>query len=173
MDRLTETAEGGAKVIQVRPDNTRDATRAEVSRLGALFGTQRPAEEFLQRFEAAYNRLAQELRNAGGAGAGQPAVMANVVEAWWAELAGLKVLATFPNQPLSAQQVAALAAMDPDFVFDNANVPGAAAVAQEAGAEHVLLTNFPDRDLDLIALFEPTPGTFGTRCASESTDSGG
>ncbi|MFN2503438.1 MAG: metal ABC transporter solute-binding protein, Zn/Mn family [Acidimicrobiales bacterium] len=158
VDRLKETAGGGAKVIQVRPDNTRDAIRAEVSRLGGLFGTQRPAEEFLGRFEAVYNRLAQELRSAGGVGADRPAVISNVVQAWWAELAGLKVLATFPNQPLSAQQVADLAARDPDLVFDNANVPGAAAVAQEAGAERVLLTNFPDRDLDLIALFEANAG---------------
>ena len=44
-------------------------------------------------------------------------------------------------------------------------------MAQEAGAERVLLTNFPDRDLDLIALFEAKVGHIRMRCAKESTDS--
>ena len=159
VDRLKETAGGTAKVIQVRPDNSREGIRAEVIRLGALFRTQRGADTFLARFEAAYLRVVQELRDAGGAGTDrQQTVVANGVQAWWAELAGLKVLATFPNQPLSAQQVAELAAQKPDLVFDNANLPAAAALAQEAGAERVLLTNFPDRGLDLITLFDTNAG---------------
>jgi zinc transport system substrate-binding protein len=81
-------------------------------------------------------------------------VTANRVQAWWAELAGLQLIATFPNEPLTPQQIADLAAAKPDLVFDNANVPGAAALAQQAGAERVLLSNFPDQNLDLIALFE-------------------
>lgn len=150
--RMRDATGGSAQVVQVNLENTPGVIRAEVTKLGDLFGTRPAADAYLTRFDAEYARISGDVKTK--LGTNRPTVASHLFMAYWAEFAGLQVVGTFGPMPLQASQLAELAAKKPGVVFENAHIPVAGRTIVDAtGAKEVRIINFPGDNLELLDVF--------------------
>lgn len=150
--RMKDAVGGSAnKLITVKLENTPETIRAEVTRLGELFGTGEAAKAWLATFDAEYARLSDDVKTK--LGSNRPAVVAHAFMAPWAAFAGLPVVGTYGPAPLTPGQLADLVAKQPGAVFENAHVPGGQAIVEATGAKKVDLINFPNANQSLLDVF--------------------
>ncbi|MGH3798615.1 MAG: hypothetical protein ACRDTD_00495 [Pseudonocardiaceae bacterium] len=147
--RLREAVGGQATTVELNLENTPDNIRAEVTRLGRLFGTSEQASQWLATFDRRNTELSAQVK----AAIPQPAphAVAHVFMAYWGEFAGLPVQDTYGPEPVTAGQLAQLTALRPGLVLANAHIPSNPDIA---GARTVELINFPGADLNLVEVFE-------------------
>ncbi len=146
--RIKEAAGGTARLVEVKLENTAGNIGAEVTRLGQLFGTPDKAAAWLMTFGAEQTRLAASAREAVPEPA--PTAVSHMFMAYWGEFAGVAVTGTYGPEPLSATQLADLTAKKPTLVLANSHLPPSPDIP---GARTVQLVNFPQADLDLLAVF--------------------
>ncbi len=150
--RLQEAVGGdSSKLITVMTENSPEAIRGEVTRLGELFGTQEQAAAFLSNFDAEYSRLSGEVQAA--VGDAQPVVVAQAFATPWVVFAGLEPAGTYGPMPLAPSELKQLADLKPSFVFENYHMGGGQPLVEATGAQQIDLLNFPGEDLDLLAVF--------------------
>ncbi|MEU5692358.1 zinc ABC transporter substrate-binding protein [Actinosynnema sp. NPDC020468] len=149
--KITAAAGSSAKTVEVALDNDRDKVKAEVLRLGELFGTRSAAEKWTAAFDTEYARLADEVK-AAWPGGRRPTVVAQAFVGYAAALAGAEVLGTYGPAPVTASQVAELSAKQPGFVFDNAHM-STGTVLPDTTAKQVSIVNYPEDDLDLLGVY--------------------
>ncbi|WP_283134830.1 metal ABC transporter solute-binding protein, Zn/Mn family [Rhizohabitans arisaemae] len=148
--KLKEAAGSKAKLIEVALDNNPDKVKAEVFRLGDQFGTLAAARRWVDAFDGEYAGLKQSV---SGATQGKPpVVVAQAFVAWAADLVGTAPAGVYGPQPPTPAQIAELVAKRPQLILDNSAMPGGDALA-DVRAKRVVINNFPDRSLDLIALY--------------------
>ncbi|MFF5213282.1 metal ABC transporter solute-binding protein, Zn/Mn family [Streptosporangium sp. NPDC000396] len=148
--KLKEAAGSKAKLIEVSLDNTPDKVKAEVSRLGGEFGTAEAARAWTTTFDTEYAALKEKVT--GAAKGAAPVVVAQAFVAWAADLIGARPAGVYGPQPPTAGQISELAAKKPRLVLDNSAMPGGDALAN-VEARRVVIDNFPDQGLDLIAMY--------------------
>ncbi|GAA0917952.1 metal ABC transporter solute-binding protein, Zn/Mn family [Nonomuraea longicatena] len=144
--RLKEAAGSDAKVIEVKLDNSPDRVKAEVAKLGDVFGTGAAAKTWTAAFDAEYAALKRKLSGKS------PVIVAQAFVAWAADLTGVRPSGVYGPQPPTAAQLADLAAMKPTLILDNSAMPGGAALA-DLRAKRVVIDNFPAADHDLIGMY--------------------
>lgn len=150
--RMQEAVGGdSSRLITVQTENSPEVIRAEVTRLGELFGTQQQAAAFLGSFDAEYTRLSGEVRAA--LGDARPVVVAQAFVVPWVIFAGLQPAGTYGPMPLSPAELKALTDLRPTAVFENAHMGGGQPIVEATGARVIDLVNFPGADLDLLAVF--------------------
>ncbi|RSS47747.1 ABC transporter substrate-binding protein [Streptomyces sp. WAC07061] len=149
--KIREAAGSRAKLVEVDLDNDPDKVRAEVDRLGALFGTADAAAQWKTGFDAEYGKLNKELQ-AVWPGGKSPAVVSQVFTAWSAKLAGATVAGTYGPEAVTPAQLAELSAKKPALVLDNAHM-STGTVLPDSGARQVRIVNYPGEDLDLLPVY--------------------
>jgi zinc transport system substrate-binding protein len=147
--RLKEAAGGQAKVVELNLENTPKNIRAEVTRLGQLFGTAAQATQWLATFDRRYAELSAQVKAAEPEPA--PDAVAQVFMAYWGEFAGLPVTGTYGPEPVTPGQLAQLTALRPSLVLANAHLPSNPAIPHASTVE---LINYPGADLNLLGVFE-------------------
>lgn len=147
--RLNEAAGGQAKTVELNLENTPQNIRAEVTRLGELFGTTAQATEWLATFDRRYAELSAQVKAAEPQPA--PNAVAHAFMTYWGEFAGLPVKGTFGPEPVTPGQLAQLTALRPGVVLANAHIPSNPDIA---GARTIELINYPAADLSLLGVFE-------------------
>ncbi len=147
--RLKEAAGGQAKTVELNLENTPDNIRAEVTRLGELFGTSAQATQWLATFDRRYAELSAQAKAAMPQPA--PNAVAHVFMAYWGEFAGLPVKDTYGPEPVTPGQLAQLTALRPGVVLANAHLPSNPAIPSVSTVE---LINYPGADLNLLEVFE-------------------
>ncbi|GHH66069.1 hypothetical protein GCM10017673_11190 [Streptosporangium violaceochromogenes] len=148
--KLKEAAGSRAKLVEVSLDNTPHKIKAEVTRLGAEFGTTETAIAWTTIFDIEYEALRKRV---GRATRGTPPVIvAQAFVAWAADLAGARPAAVYGPQPPTAGQISKLMATRPRLVLDNSAMPGGAALAN-LRARRVVIQNFPDHRLDMMTMY--------------------
>lgn len=151
-DRMREAVGGSPdKLVTVELDNTPTTVRAEVTRLGELFGTGEAARVFLSQFDAETACLADAIDAA--VGDAKPPVVAHAFMASWAEFAGLPLVGTYGPAPITPDELATLAAANPTVVLENEHTGGGDPIVEATGARKVALINFPDEDENLLDVF--------------------
>lgn len=155
-DQLTQAAGSRAESIQVNLENTPANIRDQVTKLGAAMGTSTAAAAWLAEFVKEYAELSARVKAAVPKDPGT--AVADVFVPYWAgDFAGLTVASTFGPQPVTASQLADLAATSPAFVVGNSATPD---VPEISGASPVMMQNFPGDDLDLLEVFRNNARTF-------------
>lgn len=149
--KLKEAAGSKAKLVEVGLDNAPGKVKAEVSRLAGEFGTAEAAKTWTATFDTEYAKLKQQVTKA--AGGTPPVVVTQAFVAWAADLAGAQPAGVYGPQPPTAAQVAELVAKKPQLVLDNSAMPGGDALAN-VQAKRVVINNFPDQGLDLLAMYK-------------------
>ncbi|MFJ2031189.1 metal ABC transporter solute-binding protein, Zn/Mn family [Streptosporangium sp. NPDC087985] len=149
--KLKEAAGSKAKLIEVSLDNTPDKVRAEVARLGGEFGTAEAAKAWTATFDTEYAAMKEKVT--GAAEGIAPVIVAQAFVAWAADLTGVQPAGVYGPQPPTAGQISELAAKKPRLVLDNSAMPGGDALAN-VEAKRVVIDNFPDQGLDLIAMYK-------------------
>ncbi|MCS7475421.1 metal ABC transporter substrate-binding protein [Umezawaea endophytica] len=149
--KITDAAGSGAKTVEVVLDNSRDKVKAEVTRLGELFGTKESAAKWVTAFDAEYAKLADEVK-AAWPGGQPPKVVAQAFVGYAADLAGAQVLGFYGPEPITAAQVADLSGKAPQFVFENTHM-STGTVLSDSPAEQVMIVNYPADDLDLLGVY--------------------
>jgi zinc transport system substrate-binding protein len=147
--KLKDAAGGQGRLVQVDLENTPEKIRAEVTRLGTLFGTSTAAMGWLSTFDTEYTALSNKVKAV--VPAPPPTAVAHLFMAYWGGFAGLPVVATYGPQPVSPGQLADLSAKKPALVLANAHLPGAN--PDIPGATTVNIVNYPKADLDLLGVF--------------------
>lgn len=149
--KIKDAAGSKAKLVEVNLDNDADKAVAEVVRLGKVFGTQPAAAQWKTSFDAEYGRLKQDVKSAWPGGKA-PVVVAQVFSTWSAKLAGADVVGTYGPEAVTAQQLAGLSKKKPALVLDNAHM-STGKVLPDSGAKQIEIVNYPDKDLDLVAVY--------------------
>ncbi|WP_371680373.1 metal ABC transporter solute-binding protein, Zn/Mn family [Streptomyces sp. NBC_01276] len=149
--KIKEAAGSKAKLVEVNLDNDPAKVRAEVDKLGALFGTQDAATKWKSGFDSEYGRLTKELQ-AGWPGGKGPSVVAQVFTGWAAKLAGATTVGTYGPEAVTPAQLAGLSAKKPSLVLDNAHM-STGTVLPDSGAKQVEIVNYPAEDLDLLPVY--------------------
>ncbi|MFB0630392.1 metal ABC transporter solute-binding protein, Zn/Mn family [Streptomyces sp. AB3(2024)] len=149
--KIKEAAGSGAKLVEVNLDNDPDKVRAEVDRLGALFGTRDAATRWKAGFDSEYGRLNKDLQ-AAWPGGKSPSVVAQVFTGWAAKLAGATAVGTYGPEAVTPGQLAGLSAKKPSLVLDNAHM-STGTVLPDSGAKQVEIVNYPGEDLDLLPVY--------------------
>ena len=150
--RMQEAAGGDLdKIVMVMTENSPATIRAEVTRLGELFGTQAAAEAYLANFDQEYERLSTTLQ--AKVGAAKPVVVAQLFATPWVYFAGLEPAGTYGPMPMTPAELKTLADAQPAFVFENVHMGGGDPVVEATGAVKIDLLNFPGDDLDLLKVF--------------------
>ncbi|MFF1408801.1 ABC transporter substrate-binding protein [Streptomyces sp. NPDC058289] len=149
--KIKEAAGSKAKLVEVNLDNDADKVRAEVTRLGALFGTQAAAAKWTADFDAEYGQVAKDVQ-AAWPGGKSPAVVSQVFTAWSAKLAGATTVGTYGPEAVTPAQLAELSAKKPTLVLDNAHM-STGIVLPDSGARQVEIVNYPGNDLDLLPVY--------------------
>lgn len=149
--KIKEAAGSKAKLVEVNLDNDADKVKAEVTRLGALFGTQAAAAKWTAEFDAEYGRVAKDVR-AAWPGGKSPSVVSQVFTAWSAKLAGATPVGTYGPEAVTPAQLAELSAKKPALVLDNAHM-STGTVLPDSGARQVEIVNYPGKDLDLLPVY--------------------
>lgn len=147
--RLKEAAGGQAQTVELNLENTPNNIRAEVTRLGQLFGTSAQATQWLAAFDQRYAELSAQVKAA--IPQPPPTAVAHVFMAYWREFAGLPVQGTYGPEPVTPGKLAELTALQPDLVLANAHLPSNPDIL---GARTIELINFPGEDLNLLGVFE-------------------
>ena len=167
-EQITEAAGADAGTIEVDLDNDVETINSEVTRLAETFDTVEAAENWFEEFDRDRERIAGELREQWPNGE-PPVVVAQVYATWAAELAGVEPADTYGPDQLSPGDVADLTGIEPDLVFENTHM-SAGRVLPDSDALQVGVVNYPDEDLDLIALYEANAHTIASALAGEETD---
>ncbi|MFD0359176.1 metal ABC transporter solute-binding protein, Zn/Mn family [Streptomyces sp. NPDC127110] len=149
--KIKEAAGSKAKLVEVNLDNDPDKVKAEVDRLGALFGTADAATKWKSGFDTEYGKLNKDLQ-AVRPGGKSPAVVSQVFTAWSAKLAGATVVGTYGPEAVTPAQLAELSAKKPALVLDNAHM-STGTVLPDSGARQVKIVNYPGEDLDLLPVY--------------------
>lgn len=149
--KIKEAAGSKAELVEVDLDNDADKVRAEVGRLGKLFGTEDAAAKWTAAFDAEYGRVAQEVR-AAWPGGKSPVVVSQVFSTWSAKLAGATTVGTYGPEAVTPAQLAGLSAKKPALVLDNAHM-STGTVLPDSGARQVAIVNYPGEDLDLLPVY--------------------
>ena len=149
--KITDAAGSDAKTVEVALDNSRDKVKAEVTRLGELFGTKEAAAKWTASFDTEYTALAGQVK-AAWPGGQQPKVVAQAFVGYAADLAGAQVLGVYGPEPITASQVAELSGKGPQFVFENTHMSTGTVLA-DSPAKQVMIVNYPADDLDLLGVY--------------------
>ncbi|MFG2501916.1 ABC transporter substrate-binding protein [Streptomyces sp. NPDC048441] len=150
-DKIKEAAGSDAELIKVNLDNDADNATAQVSALGAKFGTEDAAAKWKKSFDAEYGKLQGELKAAWPDGKA-PVVVAQVFSAWSAKMAGADVVGMYGPEAVTAGQLSKLSAKKPAFVLDNAHM-STGPVLPDAGAKQVEIVNYPGKNLELLPVY--------------------
>lgn len=118
-DAIHDAAGGSAQVVQVNLENTPGVIRAEVTKLGDLFGTRPAADAYLAKFDAEYARISSGVTSK--LGENRPTVASHLFMAYWEQFAGLAVVGTFGPMPFPAARLAELTATESGVAFGNAH----------------------------------------------------
>ncbi|MER5493715.1 zinc ABC transporter substrate-binding protein [Streptomyces sp. NPDC002490] len=151
-EQIKDAAGSQAELVEVGLDNDAAKVRAEVTRLAALFGTEDAAADWRKRFDAHYARLEKELK-ADWPDGKRPKVVSQVFTTWAAKLAGARTVGAFGPEAVTPEQLSRLSAHEPALVLDNAHMT-TGEVLPGTDARQVDVVNYPDRDLDLLAVYE-------------------
>ncbi|MGO4456047.1 zinc ABC transporter substrate-binding protein [Streptomyces sp. M-16] len=149
--KIKEAAGSKAKLVEVNLDNDPDKVKAEVDKLGALFGTQDAATKWKTGFDTEYGKLNKDVQ-AAWPGGKSPSVVTQVFTAWAAKLAGATPVGTFGPEAVTPAQLAELSAKKPALVLDNAHM-STGTVLPDSGAKQVKIVNYPGEDLDLLPVY--------------------
>ncbi|MEU4269775.1 zinc ABC transporter substrate-binding protein [Streptomyces sp. NPDC026092] len=149
--KIKEAAGSKAELVEVGLDNDADKVKAEVDRLGKLFGTEQAATTWKTGFDTEYKKLSGELK-AAWPGGKSPNVVAQVFTAWSAKLAGATTVGTYGPEAVTPAQLADLSKKKPALVLDNAHM-STGTVLPDSGATQVKIVNYPGEDLDLLAVY--------------------
>ncbi|MEU4147658.1 metal ABC transporter solute-binding protein, Zn/Mn family [Streptomyces parvulus] len=150
-EKFKEAVGGDAELVEVGLDNDADKVKAEVTRLGAMFGTEPAAAEWITSFDAEYGRLRKDLESAWPNGEA-PTAVAQVFAAWSAKLAGARVVGTYGPEAVTAEQLSDLSRKKPQLVLDNVHMT-TGTVLPDSGARQVGIVNYPDKGLDLLTVY--------------------
>nr|WP_203549579.1 hypothetical protein [Actinospica acidiphila] len=151
-EKFKEAAGGDAELVEVDLDNDADKAKAEVTRLGEMFGTEATAAEWITSFDTEYGKLQKDLKSAWPDGKA-PTVVAQVFSAWSAKLAGAEVVGTYGPEAVTAEQLSDLSKKKPQLVLDNVHMT-TGTVLPDSGARQVGIVNYPDEDLDLLTVYK-------------------
>lgn len=162
--KIKEAAGSDAELVEVALDNDADKAKAEVARLGELFGTQDAAERWTTSFDTEYATLQKGLKAKWPDGR-RPTVVAQVFATWAARMAGADVAGTFGPEAVTARQLSDLSKKKPWLVVDNAHMT-TGTVLPDSGAEQVEIVNYPGTDLDLLTVYRDAAKTVGTALAA-------
>ena len=160
--KLKEAAGSTAKLVAVNLENTPKTITAEVTRLAGIFGTPDAAKTWLAGFDTEYARLSAQVKTTVPNPA--PTAVSHLFMGYWADLAGVKVTATFGPEPITASQLAELTGKKPGLVLANAHLPGNN--PDIPGAKRVDIINFPGADLNLLTVFRTNADHFIAALAS-------
>lgn len=149
--KIKEAAGSNAKLVEVQLDNDATKAKAEVAKLGKLFGTEAAAAKWNAALGTEYGKLTAEVRAAWPKGT-PPTVVTQVFTAWAADLAGAKVLGTYGPEAVTPQQLSGLSAKKPAYVLANAHM-STGTVLPDSGARQVTIVNYPGEDLDLLSVY--------------------
>ncbi|HMZ08666.1 MAG TPA: hypothetical protein PK078_13705 [Anaerolineales bacterium] len=156
--RMQEAVGGSSdKLITVATENSPEAIHKEVTRLGELFGTQDKAAAFLEKFDAEYASLSEEVKAA--VGDQKPVVVNQLFVTPWVYFAGLESVGAYGPMPMTPDDLKALTDKSPAFVFENAHMGGGDPIVEATGATMVELINFPGDDMDLLSVFRKNAET--------------
>ncbi|MET9224208.1 zinc ABC transporter substrate-binding protein [Lentzea sp. NPDC003310] len=161
--KITDAAGSRARKVEVALDNSRDKVKAEVTRLGELFGTQDAARKWIEGFDAEYAKLSAEVK-AKWPGGQRPKVVAQMFVGYAADLAGAELLGVYGPEPVTPSQLAELRTKAPQFVFENSHM-STGTVLPDAGAEQVDLVNYPGEDNDLLSVYRANARTISDALA--------
>ncbi len=151
-EKFKEAAGGDAELVEVNLDNDADKAKAEVTRLGKMFGTEDTAAGWITSFDTEYGKLQKDLKSAWPDGKA-PTVVAQVFSAWSAKLAGAEVVGMYGPEAVTAKQLSDLSKKKPQLVLDNVHMT-AGTVLPDSGARQVGIVNYPDKDLDLLTVYK-------------------
>ncbi|MFF5967714.1 ABC transporter substrate-binding protein [Streptomyces collinus] len=149
--KIKEAAGSDAKLVEVNLDNDAVKAKAEVSRLGAMFGTKDAAAKWTKSFDTEYATLQKDLKAKWPDGK-KPVVVAQVFSTWSAKMAGADVVGTYGPEAVTAQQLSDLSKKKPRLVLDNVHMT-TGTVLPDSGAKQVEIVNYPGKDLDLLAVY--------------------
>ncbi|MGI5429272.1 ABC transporter substrate-binding protein [Streptomyces sp. CA-179760] len=150
--KFKEAAGSDAKLVEVNLDNDADKAKAQVTRLGKMFGTEDAAAKWIKSFDTEYGTLQKDLKAAWPDGKA-PTVVAQVFSTWSAKLAGANVVGTYGPEAVTAKQLSDLSGKKPQLVLDNVHMT-TGKVLPDSGARQVEIVNYPARDLDLLAVYK-------------------
>ncbi|GAA0665568.1 hypothetical protein GCM10010193_16210 [Kitasatospora atroaurantiaca] len=149
--RIKEAAGSKAKPVEVNLDDHRDATTAEVTKLGKAFGTEQAAAQWNTAFTTEYDKLAQQVKAKWPAGKA-PVVVTQMFTAWAADLAGVKAAGTYGPEAVTPAQLSELSARKPQFVLEN-EAMSTGTVLPDSGAKQVNIVNYPGQELDMLTVY--------------------
>ncbi|MET7359863.1 zinc ABC transporter substrate-binding protein [Streptomyces sp. NPDC005562] len=150
-EQIKEAAGSDAELVEEKLDNDPAKVKAEVTRLGKLFGTEKDAAKWNKSFDAEYATLRKDLEKAWPDGKA-PTAVAQVYSAWAAKMAGARIVGTYGPEAVTAKQLADLSKEKPALVLDNVHM-STGKVLPDSGARQVGIVNYPARDLDLLAVY--------------------
>ncbi|MGW2764312.1 ABC transporter substrate-binding protein [Streptomyces sp. NPDC001275] len=150
--KFKEAAGSDAKLVEVNLDNDADKVKAEVTRLGKMFGTQDAADKWIKSFDTEYATLQNDLKAAWPDGKA-PTAVAQVFATWSAKMAGADLVGTYGPEAVTAKQLSDLSKKKPQLVLDNVHMT-TGKVLPDSGARQVEIVNYPARDLDLLAVYK-------------------
>lgn len=170
---LTDAADADAELIAVNADNTPENVIAEVTRLGEAFGTTEKAETWIVEFETALDEFRDEIHTALGEHA-NPVIVSQVYTTWLADLISSDVRTFGPSQP-TASEVADLTGAAPRLILNNIHMTSGR-ILPDSNAIQVNVVNYPEEDLDVIALYrlnvDKIIAALGGNAVDEITDDG-
>lgn len=150
--RMKEASGSRAEIINIRVDNQPQNIRQQVMQLAEKFGTKQAAHAWIARFDKRLAELEKEIAAAVPQPA--PTAIANRWMDYWVPFARMRLVGTYGPKPMTASELARLAALNPDFIIINAHVQGHATF-NDLPAQKIVLRNFPpENDICLIAIFE-------------------
>ncbi|MCX5151073.1 MULTISPECIES: metal ABC transporter solute-binding protein, Zn/Mn family [unclassified Streptomyces] len=149
--KIKEAAGSKAELVEVNLDNDADKVRAEVARLGKLFGTEEAATKWSASFDTEYAKLSKDVEGSWPGGK-SPAVVSQVFTTWSAKLAGATAVGTYGPEAVTPAQLAELSGKKPALVLDNAHM-STGTVLPDSGARQVEIVNYPGADLDLLPVY--------------------
>ncbi|MFF3325554.1 metal ABC transporter solute-binding protein, Zn/Mn family [Streptomyces sp. NPDC002889] len=150
-EKIKEAAGSEAELVEVNLDNDADKVKAEVARLGKLFGTEDAAAKWKTTFDREYSKVSKDLK-AAWPGGKSPNVVSQVFTAWSAKLAGATTVGTYGPEAVTPAQLAELSRKKPALVLDNAHM-STGTVLPDSGAKQVKIVNYPGEDLDLLRVY--------------------
>jgi zinc transport system substrate-binding protein len=149
--QIKEAAGSDAELVEVALDNDPDKAKAEVARLGELFGTEDAAATWTKTFDSEYATLRKDLKAAWPDGKA-PTAVAQVFSTWAAKMAGAELVGTYGPEAVTAAQLSGLSKKKPQLVLDNVHMT-TGEVLPASGARQVGIVNYPDRELDLMTVY--------------------
>ena len=145
------------KLVKVDLKNSAQVIKAEVTRLGGLFGTAAAAARWLASFAEEYEGHVQHV----GSMAPIPPwrAVTDVDVASWAEFARVPVVGSYGATALTPAELARLTSKKPRLVLANAHQP--AGTPSIPGAKRIDLFSYPNADLELGPVFNTNAELIG------------